>query len=115
MDNNIEDYKAVIESDVLVASSKKNTYEEDQDQRKLTVEQAVLNRPRRAGAGTGINRLELNLHGKSYNKVRRKQFVMKGDRIEIIQKLVQAIFTQMQATKGIKNTERRQWLPCLKN
>ena len=44
----------------------------------------------------------MNLHGKRYNDVRGKQFVTKKNRIEIVRKLVHAVFTQMQGTKGIK-------------
>ena len=77
MDNNIEDYEATVENDVLVASSKKNTNKEDCNQQKSPIKQAVLNRPKRVGAGTGINRLEMNQHGKRYNDVRGKQLVEK--------------------------------------
>ena len=80
MNNNIEEHEVVDESDVLTTSNNKNINNEDENQQELTVEQAVLNRPKRAGAGSGVDRIQMNLHSKSYDEVRGKQFLVKNEK-----------------------------------
>ena len=84
MNNNVEDHEVIDESDVLTTSDNKNISHEDENQQELTVEQAVLNRPKRAGAGSSLNRIKMNLHGKSYDKVCGKQFLVKNEKIKIV-------------------------------
>ena len=107
MNNSVEEHEAVDETEISTTSDDKNISNEDEIQQELTVEQAILNRPKRAGAGSGVDRIKMNLHGKSYDEVRGKQFLVKNKKIEIVRKLVHVVFTQMQASKGIKKYGQR--------
>ena len=65
-------------------------------------------RPRRAAAGAGIDRLEMNFGGKSYYTVKHRQMLMQKMRNyttteeEYHQAAVDVMFTQMSAKKGMK-------------
>ena len=62
MKNNIIDDEIRNKDNALTTSNRHSIGEENNNQQGLSVEQAILNRPKRVGTGTGVNRLE-NKHG----------------------------------------------------
>lgn len=69
-------------------------------------------RPRRANAGAGVERIQMDFHGKGYGAKREFNFLTNGDTKQTnsehniqdtyMQMACNVIFTQMNANKGIK-------------
>ena len=77
-------------------------------------------RPRRVNAGSGVERIQMDFHGKGYGAKREFTFVTNGkiekaqkddtEQYTYMQMACNVIFTQMSANSGFKNMVNQLWL-----
>ena len=107
----IEQSKNLLNETIDQHASEENLSDEDDVE-----DGTCISRPKRSGAGNGVARLEPDFTSKSYGTKRHIQLLMLDDKSRqpdindqspYFHRLVNVIFTQMHATKGIKKHGQR--------
>jgi hypothetical protein len=112
----MEDEASIVDDDLQGDRSETENNED------VTEDAGEVRRPRHCGAGTGINRLEPILKGKSHTvKNSKVSFYQASKQVEkkdsgwcddILNKMVDICFTQMTANNGYECMGKGRWQQC---